>query len=127
MQIIVFHTQLRKGHDFRGEMDVKPTDDQGQVIQTARERCREFLRSGTSLGFNATNILKRTRRPWIDLFAAYKARIELVYIEPTLDHLFQRNKRRRNSVPEQVIRRLATKCEPPTWADSHGLIVTEGG
>jgi hypothetical protein len=42
--------------DIRGELDVEPTDDQGTVVQLARERCREFLRAKTAFAFNATNI-----------------------------------------------------------------------
>jgi hypothetical protein len=33
---------------------------------------------------------------------------------------------RGNPVPEQVIRKLAAKCEPPTWTEGHGLIFSEG-
>lgn len=57
--------------DIRGELDVDPTDNQGEVVQLARERCREFLRSKTSFAFNATNILKLTRGRWIDLQRAW--------------------------------------------------------
>ena len=111
--------------DIRGELDVDPTDNQGEVVQLARERCREFLRSKISFAFNATNILKLTRGRWIDLFADYNARIELVYVEPPFDRLLQQNKSRANPVPEQVIRKLAAKCEPPTWLEGHGLILGE--
>lgn len=111
--------------DIRGELDVEPTDNQGEVVQLARERCREFLRSKTSFAFNATNILKQTRGRWIDLFADYNARIELVYVEPPFARLLQQNKRRDNPVPEQVIRKLAAKCEPPTWLEGHGLTLDE--
>ena len=31
------------------------TDNQGEVIQTAREQCREHLRAGRDFAFNATN------------------------------------------------------------------------
>jgi AAA domain len=68
----------------RGELEIDPTDDQGEVVQVGRERCREFLRSGRSFAFNATNLLKLTRQRWIDLFADYNARIEIVYVEPSL-------------------------------------------
>jgi predicted kinase len=112
--------------DIRGELDVEPTDDQGNVVQLARERCRQFLRAGTSFAFNATNILKQTRQRWIDLFADYNARIELVYIEPPFDRLLRQNKGRKNPVPEQVVRKLAAKCEPPTWAEGHSLLLIEG-
>ena len=101
--------------------DVEATDDQGEVIQAARERCREHLRSGRSFAFNATNLLRQTRRRWIDLFADYDARIEVVYVEPPLPVILAQNARRSSPVPEKVIRRLADKCEPPTFAESHGL------
>ena len=114
--------------DLRDEMDVEATDDQGAVIQAGRERCREHLRAGRPFAFNATNLLRQTRRAWIDLFADYGARIEIVYIEPPLPEILSRNARRTNPVPERLIRRLAEKCEPPTFAESHGLFqVTEDG
>lgn len=109
----------------REELEVKATDNQGDVIQLARERCRELLRSGRPFAFNATNLLKQTRQRWVDLFVDYHARIELVYIEPPLSVTLSQNKRRPQPVPEQVIRELADKCEPPTWAEGHDLVVCE--
>ena len=105
----------------RGELEIDPTDDQGEVIQVGRERCREFLRSGRSFAFNATNLLRLTRQRWIDLFADYQARIEIVYVEPPLSVVLARNKRRERPVPEKVILGLAARCEPPTITEAHGL------
>jgi hypothetical protein len=90
-----------------------------------RERCREFLRSGRSFAFNATNLLRLTRQRWIDLFADYQARIEIVYVEPPLSVILAQNKRRERPVPEKVIRGLATRCEPPTITEAHGLVFGE--
>ncbi len=113
--------------DVRGELRVDATDEQGGVIQLARERCRELLRSGRSFAFNATNLLRQTRRRWIDLFADYQARIEVVYIEPPLPVILDRNRRRERPVPETVVLGLADKCEPPTLTEAHSLtIVCEG-
>lgn len=112
--------------DIRGELGVDPTDNQGRVVQEARERCREFLRSGTSFAFNATNTMRQTRGRWLDLFADYKARIEVVYLEPSFDTLLRQNKARDTSVPDTVIRRLAEKCEPPTWIECHNLVISDG-
>lgn len=113
--------------DVREELQVDATDDQGVVIQAARERCRELLRSGRSFAFNATNLLRQTRKRWIDLFADYEARIEIVYIEPPLPVILERNRRRDRPVPEKVILGLAARCEPPTWTEAHSLaIVCEG-
>jgi len=111
--------------DIRDELDIGATENQGKVAQLARERCRELLRARTSFAFNATNLLRQTRQRWIDLFADYDARIELAYVEPALSVILERNKRRNWSVPEKVILELANKCEPPTWAEAHGLALYE--
>ncbi len=111
--------------DVREELRVEPTDDQGRVAQLARERCREFLRAGRSFAFNATNTIRQTRSRWIDLFADYNARIEIVYLEPPLQSLLRQNKSRSQAVPEPVIRKLADKCEPPTWIECHSLVMIE--
>lgn len=112
--------------DIRSELDIDPTDNQGRVAQEAQERCREFLRSRTSFAFNATNTMKLTRGRWLDLFADYSARIEIVYIEPSLEHLLRQNKARSKVVPEHVIRKLAEKCEPPTLTECHSLTMVDG-
>jgi len=107
--------------DLRAAHDVEATDDQGQIIQLAREACRDHLRAGRDFGFNATNTMNQTRRRWIDLFADYGARIELVYLEPPLAVIYQRNDSRSKPVPRRVIQRLVEKLEPPTWAEAHSL------
>jgi predicted kinase len=110
----------------RSELEIDPTDDQGEVVQVGRERCREFLRAGRSFAFNATNLLRLTRQRWIDLFADYQARIEIVYVEPPLSVILDQNKRRGRPVPEKVIRGLAARCEPPTITETHGLRIEAG-
>jgi len=111
--------------DLRSELDVDPTDDQGEVAQLAQERCRELLRARRDFAFSATNLLRQTRKRWIDLFAAYAARVESVYVEPPLPVILDRNRRRERKVPEDVIRRLASKAEPPTLTEAHGVTLVE--
>jgi len=112
--------------DMREELGVEATGNQGEVAQLARERCREFLRAKTSFAFNATNLLRQTRQRWVDLFADYDARIEMVYVEPAFSVILDQNRRRKRRVPEDVIVELAYKLEPPTWTETHGLIVSDG-
>ena len=58
----------------RAELEVEATENQREVIQAAREGCRECtLRQGFRF-FNATNTMRQTRKRWIDLFADYAAR-----------------------------------------------------
>jgi predicted kinase len=112
--------------DMREELGAEATGDQGEVAQLARERCRELLRAKRSFAFNATNLLRQTRQRWIELFADYDARIEAVYVEPALTVILDQNKRRKRKVPEDVILRLANRLEPPTWTETHGLIISDG-
>ncbi len=109
----------------RDELEVEATDDQGKVIQAARERCRGHLRARANFAFNATNIVAQTRRRWIDLFADYGARIEVVYLEPPLAAILERNERRHQRVPRSVIHRLLEKTEPPTWTEAHSVTFAE--
>lgn len=109
--------------DIREEFDTKPTSNQGFIVQTAQDRCRALLRSKTSFAFNATNTTKQNRTRWINLFADYGAKIEIVYLEPSLQDVLKQNKQREQAVPESVIHKLAEKCEPPTWAECHTLVL----
>ncbi len=113
--------------ELRRALGIEPTDNQGLVAQLARERCRKLLRTGTSFAFNATNTMRQTRSRWLDLFADYNARIEVVYLEPSFDNLLRQNRARSKAVPDSVIRRLAEKSEPPTWMECHSLTMSDGG
>jgi predicted kinase len=70
--------------------------------------------------------MRQTRGRWLDLFADYNARIEVVYLEPPFENLLRQNRSRSKSVPEPVIRRLAEKSEPPTWIECHSLVISDG-
>lgn len=109
----------------RSELDVDAMDNQGTVIQSAREQCREHLRAGRDFAFNATNITRQMRGRWIELFADYNARVEIVYLEPPLRTILMHNQRRTNPVPEKVIEQLLERLEPPTITECHALIIAE--
>ena len=53
--------------------------------------CREHLRAGRDFAFNGTNTVRQTRKRWIDLFAGYGARVEVVYVEPPMPVIFEQN------------------------------------
>lgn len=103
----------------RGELEIDATENQGEVIQAARERCREHLRAGRDFALNATNTMRQTRTRWIDLFADYSARIEIVYVEPPLSQIHEQNSRRSDPVPKKVIDRLADRLETPAVIEAH--------
>ena len=110
----------------RRALGIDPNQNQGVVAQHAQEKCRELLRAGADFAFNATNTLPQTRQRWLNLFADYNARIEIVYLEPPFATLLRQNSSREHRVPEKVIRKLAQTCAPPTWLECHQLTLREG-
>lgn len=106
----------------REELDVAPEENQGRVAQAAQARAREWLAAGKSFAFNATNLTASMRSRWIDLFHAYNARTEIVYIEPRLDILMKQNREREMAVPQSVMERLLTKLEVPTITEAHEVV-----
>ncbi|MGV3773864.1 MAG: AAA family ATPase [Verrucomicrobiales bacterium] len=105
----------------RQELDIDATENQGEVIQRAREQCREYLRAGIDFSFNATNTTRLIRRRWLDLFADYDARTEIIYIEPPLHIISEQNRQRPDPAPTAVINRLTEKLDPPTITEAHEM------
>lgn len=103
----------------RQELAVGPEQNQGIVIQTAKERARRLLREGRSFAWNATNVTRMIRRPLIDLFSNYRARVRVVYVEAPLDEVLRRNQQRVTSVPEKIIHELLGKLEVPNLTEAH--------
>lgn len=109
----------------RREMRVAPTENQGPVVQAARERAREHLRAGRDFVWNATNVTRRMRAPLIDLFSEYGARVEIVYVHAPLPRLLERNRRREAAVPEAVIRNLVARLEVPDATEAHTIRLSD--
>lgn len=107
----------------RRQMKVEPGGNQGVVVQQGKEQCRQYLRDRVDFALSATNVARQIRQLWIDIGANYNARIEIVYVEPAMQTIFEQNKSRDGIavVPEDVIKRLAGKLDPPTLAECHDL------
>lgn len=105
----------------RRERGVAPTDNQGGVIRAAKERAREHLRASTDFVWNATNLSNRVRSGLIDLFAAYDARVRIVYVEASADRLFEQNRNRTDPIPDAVITSLMDRWEVPDWTEAHSV------
>jgi predicted kinase len=105
--------------DLRRELDVDPGDGYGAIAQAARERARVHLRDRRSFVFNATNLTRDLRRQWIDLFAAYRARVRIVYVECSPSLQRTRNRARDARVPEAVVERMLDRWEVPDLTEAH--------
>lgn len=105
----------------RGRLGVAPGDSQGPVIAAAKADARRLLAAATPFFWNATNIVPATRAALIDLFAAYGARIAIVYLETSEPELLRRNAARAAAVPVSVIERMLGRWEPPSLTECHEL------
>ena len=107
--------------DIRRANHIEPTDKKGngRVIQLAKEQARVHLRAGESFVFNATNLTRELRGKWTQLFANYRARIHITYLEVPWPQLLAQNKQRAHAVPEDVIRHLLGKLEIPGYDEAH--------
>jgi len=98
----------------REELGERTTGNQGRVIQTARERAREFLRQRRDFAWNATNLSHEIRGQLVDLFTAYRARVRIVYVEASEANLYRQNDSRESAVPRGAIREMMNRWEIPT-------------
>jgi putative nucleotidyltransferase with HDIG domain len=105
----------------REELDVDPAEDQSEVVAAAYDRAKVLLRRGESFVWNATNVSRILRGKVIDLASSYKARIRIVYLEPPIPLIRERNGGRIKKVPVRVWERLFDKLDVPTEAEAHVL------
>jgi Predicted kinase len=115
----------------RDELDVDATDNQGGVEQAAKERVKELLRTKSDFVFNTTNITLNMRGKILRLIRDYnricKAKVSVIYLEPSPKTLLSQNGGRQQSVPPQVIDRLVRKLDPPKSWEAHEVIhITPG-
>lgn len=115
--------------DLRRKLKVAHHDSQGngRIIQEAREQARVYLRKRQSFVWNATNITEQMRSQLIDLFAVYKPRIRIVYIEVPYKKLLSQNNNRAFPIPVSAIEKMIGKLEVPRLWEAHEVkYVTNG-
>ncbi len=105
----------------RAEMGISPTDEQGKIVQAARDLAKGYLQSETPFIWNATNIVKPIRSSLIRLFAGYQAQIRIVYLEVPLDRVLQQNRDRKDQIPTPVIHRYHDRLEIPDLTEAHQI------
>jgi predicted kinase len=103
----------------RRELGVDPAGEQGAVVNRARELARDHLRRGRPFVWNATNVSRVLRDECVGLFAAYKARVRIVYVEVPSDVLAAQNRGRPAPVPAAVVERLLDRWEVPDRTEAH--------
>ncbi len=99
--------------DIRKELGVKPTDNQGRVIQQTKKIFKIALAAGENIVLNATNLTSNIRQNWLGIARDYNALTCINYIEPKLSLIKEQNKNRDNPVPERVWSKMLDRLEIP--------------
>ena len=109
--------------EIRKELKIKPTGNQGLVIQTAKERAREYMRKGEDFVWNTTSVTRQLRSGIISLFTEYNSFIRVIFINKPIGVVLKQNNQRENPVPENIIKKLHKKMEIPTDTECHELTI----
>ena len=80
---------------------------------------RGYLRAGRDFAWNGTNLSRDLREQSIGHFAAYRARVRIVYVEVPEARLWRQNRGRAAPVPEAIIERLLSRWEVPDRTEAH--------
>ncbi|MBR6029848.1 MAG: AAA family ATPase [Clostridia bacterium] len=97
----------------RRKLGVAPTEDQGRVIQAAKEEARALLRARQSFVWNATCLTERTRGSLVSLFENYGARVRILWLETDWEENLRRNEARKERVPVERLCRMLSAAVPP--------------
>ena len=105
--------------DLRDEMGVSPDDNQGRIIQKARESARDFLRKSQPFVWNATNVSRQLRGLVLDMLLSYQAHVRICYVEASRKILTEQIRQRDRKIPERIMNRLIDRWEIPDITEAH--------
>jgi predicted kinase len=71
---------------------------------------------------DATNLTPQERHNWIKLAKDYGYEVQAVFFDVPLEVCIERHQRRDRVVPEEVMRRMATKLKAPTFDEGFSKI-----
>ena len=66
---------------------------------------------------DATNLSPHERHTWMKMAKDYGYEVHAVYFDVPVDVCMERNQRRERNVPDDVMRRMASKLRPPTFEE----------
>lgn len=104
--------------DIRRSTKISPTAAQGKVANIAREQAKEYLRQHQPFVWNATNITAQMRESLVSLFETYHAHVSIVYLETDWQTLLERNRSRKDAVPQPVIEEMMGKMTLPETVEA---------
>lgn len=103
--------------------DAKDQSIHGLVFRLLRDFVRMRLSLGAAVTYvDATNLTPKMRRPFVKIAEQMGARCEAVYFNVSLDECLSRNAARDRVVPEEAIRAMAARLQPPSEAEGFAAV-----
>ncbi len=98
-----------------------------QIFQALHDLLRMRLGLGRPVTYvDATNFLREFRRSFLDIARERRCKAEAVFFDVPLAVCLARNTARSRRVPEEVLRSMAERLEPPTLEEGFRRIVVVG-
>lgn len=110
--------EIRRAH----KLNPADSHDTAEAVRIGKELAKQYLREKRSFVFNATNLNRDLRSKWTSIFAAYGAKIKIVYLEVPHSQWLAQNKQREHSVPEKVLAQMLGKWEVPSFDEAHEIV-----
>lgn len=108
--------------NMRRKLNIKPNDDQGEVLRAAFGMAKDFLRSRTRFIWDATCINHDMRKKIIGMSMDYGAHVRVIYLETDESTRIKRNKSRKNyAVPANVMADMRRRMVPPAFDEAHDV------
>jgi predicted kinase len=98
--------------------DVREQRYQDLVFSNLRSMLKARLIAKRPMNYvDATNLTPQERQHWIKLAKDYGYEVHAVFFDVPLEVCIERHQRRDRVVPEEVMRRMAAKLKPPSFAE----------
>jgi len=98
--------------------DVREQRYQDLVFSNLRSMLKARLIAKRPMNYvDATNLTPQERQHWIKLAKDYGYEVHAVFFDVPLEVCIERHHRRDRVVPEDVMRRMAAKLKPPSFAE----------
>ena len=90
----------------------------GRVFATLRYLLRHRLAIGRPVTYvDATHLTPGERKPYVEIASWYGCDVEAVFFDVPVETCIERNRGRARIVPEEAIRFMAEKLQPPATAE----------
>jgi predicted kinase len=102
-----------------------PTEQRFQdlVFSNLRSMLKARLIARRPMNYvDATNLTPHERHSWIKLAKDYGYEVQAVFFDVPVEVCLERNRKRERVVPEDVMRRMASKQKPPTFEEGFSKI-----